>query len=109
MRFNKKRDAVDLEIFRALQAAHCKPVRGNDCDIYAMSRADLKGLLLEVKSKTGTLRPIQKSLQELFGARYFVVRTVSEALAACGVQMPKPIPWPEPDTEPVDKFIWTIP
>jgi hypothetical protein len=86
VRHNKKRDANDLEIFRALQDAFCDPVRGNDCDIYCKSRADMKGLMLEVKSKSGTLRPIQKSLQELFQDRYRVVRSVSEALAACGVQ-----------------------
>jgi hypothetical protein len=85
VRHNKKRDFGDKAIYDALKAAHCDPVRGNDCDIYCKSRADMKGLMLEVKSKTGTLRPIQKSLQALFQDRYRVVRSVSEALAACGV------------------------
>jgi hypothetical protein len=86
MRFNKKRDANDLEIFNALKAAHCNPVRGNDSDIYAISRADLKGLLIEVKTEKGKLRPIQKQLQAIFGERYKIVRSVPEALEACGVK-----------------------
>jgi hypothetical protein len=85
MRFNRKRDANDLEIFAALKAAHCKPVRGNDCDIYAMSRTDLKGVLIEVKSEKGVLRPIQRELQAIFGERYKICRSVDDALKACGV------------------------
>jgi hypothetical protein len=85
VRFNKQRDANELEIFRALEAAHCSPIRGQDVDVYAISRADMRGVMLEIKTKSGTLRPIQKSLQELFQDRYRVVRTIDEALAACGV------------------------
>lgn len=85
MRHNRKRDLNDKAIFDALKAAHCQPLRGNDCDIYALSRADFKGLLLEVKSEKGALREIQKQLQELFQERYHVVRSVTDALKACGV------------------------
>jgi hypothetical protein len=85
MRHNKKRDANDLEIFKALKAAHCKPVRGTDCDIYAISRTDLKGVLIEVKTEKGRLRPLQVELAALFQERYHVVRSVNEALRACGV------------------------
>jgi hypothetical protein len=85
VRFNKQRDANELEIFRALEAAHCSPLRGQDVDVYAISRADMRGVMLEIKTKSGTLRPIQKSLQELFGPRYHIVRSVREALEACGV------------------------
>jgi hypothetical protein len=86
MRFNKKRDANDKSIFDALKAAHCNPVRGNDSDIYCISRTDLKGLLIEVKTEKGRLRPIQKQLQAIFGERYRVVRSVAEALEACGIR-----------------------
>lgn len=85
MRFNKQRDANELAIFRALQAAHCKPVRGNDCDIYCISRADLKGMLIEVKNGKGQMRKIQTELREIFQDRYVVARSPAEALAACGV------------------------
>ncbi len=87
MRFNKKRDANDLEIFNALKDAHCSPVRGTDVDIFAISRTDQRGILLEVKSEKGALRPIQKQLQAIFGERYKIVRSVSEALEACGVRV----------------------
>ncbi len=86
MRFNKKRDHNDLEIFNALKDAHCSPVRGTDVDIFAISRTDSRGVLLEVKSGKGRLRPIQKQLQAIFGDRYCVVRSVPEALAACGIR-----------------------
>lgn len=84
MRHNKKRDFNDLEIYRALDDAYCAPVRGNDCDIYARHR-DGYGMLLEVKSAKGRLRPIQTALQLLFGERYAVVRDVNQALTACGI------------------------
>jgi hypothetical protein len=86
MRFACKRDQNEFEIFAALKAAHCQPVRGTDCDLYAISRTDMRGVLLEVKTEKGRLRPIQKQLQAIFGERYKVVRSVPEALAACGVQ-----------------------
>jgi hypothetical protein len=81
------RDHNEQEIFDALEAAHCRPLRGKDVDLFAISRADMQGILLEIKTKRGTLRPIQKSLQELFQDRYRVVRTIDEALAACGVKV----------------------
>lgn len=84
-RWKNKHDANHLEIFRALQAAGAKPIHGRDVDIYAQSRTDLRGVLIEVKSANGTLRPIQKSLQELFGDRYVICRSVEDALRACGV------------------------
>lgn len=88
MRHALKRDFVDLEIFRALEAAGCKPVRGRDVDLFAISRTDLQGVLLEVKDpkRRNNLRPIQKALKELFGSRYVVVTSVSEALEACGIK-----------------------
>lgn len=86
-RWANKRDVGDLEIFRALEQCGAKPVRGRDCDIYARSLTDLRGLLLEVKApgKRKNLRPIQRELQELFQSRYIVVESVDEALAAVGV------------------------
>jgi hypothetical protein len=86
-RFKKCRDSNELLIFRALQDAHCSPLRGQDVDVYAISRADMRGVMLEIKTKSGTLRPIQKSLQELFGDRYVICRSVEDALRACGVSV----------------------
>lgn len=86
IRFNLKRDHGDLEIYRALQAAGREPIRGRDSDQYAR-HVDGYGLLLEVKSAKGRLRPIQRELASLFGDRYRVVRSVAEALAACGVRV----------------------
>jgi hypothetical protein len=89
MRFNAQRDKNEMEIFRALQAAHCKPVRGRDVDIFAMSRTDMQGVLIEVKrpGKRKQLRPIQIELRALFGSRYVVCCTPDEALRACGVSL----------------------
>lgn len=84
MRFNLKRDANDLEIFRALEAAGCNPVRGRDTDIYARHRKGF-GVLIEVKVPGGRLRPLQKDLQGIFGAQYHVATTAEAALNACGV------------------------
>jgi hypothetical protein len=78
-----KRDANDMEIFRALQLAGCEPERGRDADIYA-KHFDGRGMILEVKVKKGRLRPLQIRLQALFGDRYHVVRSVTDALIACG-------------------------
>lgn len=86
MRYAKARDANDLEIYRALDQAYCAPIRGNDCDIYARHR-DGYGMLLEVKTAKGKLRPIQRDLQQLFGNRYAVVRDVESALSACGISL----------------------
>lgn len=84
MRFALKRDQNDAEIFRALYDAYCHPIRGRDCDIYAR-HVDGYGVLLEVKVEKGRLRKIQRELQALFKDRYYVVRSVPEALAACGI------------------------
>jgi len=83
-RFKCRRDANDLEIFRALKVAGRDPVRGRDSDIYARHIQGF-GLLLECKTRLGKLRPIQVELQAMFGDRYHVVRSVEEALRACGV------------------------
>jgi hypothetical protein len=84
-RWKNKRDANHLEIFRALQKAGRNPIHGRDVDIFC-GHVEGYGIMIEAKVIKGTLRPIQKSLQELFGNRYFVIRSVDEALAACGVQ-----------------------
>lgn len=45
-------------------------------------------VFMEVKSLTGTQRVTQKRFQALvqsFGLRYVIVRSVSEALSACGL------------------------
>lgn len=83
-RWKNRHDANHLAIYRALDEAYCAPIHGRDADIFARHR-DGYGLLLEVKTKKGTLRPIQKELQMLFGDRYRVVRDVEGALLACGV------------------------
>jgi hypothetical protein len=88
MRFAKQRDACDLAIFKALQAAGRKPVRGNDVDIFCLG-IDSRGVLIECKvpGKRNRLRPIQVKLKELFGDRYQVVTNVDEALLACGIKI----------------------
>jgi hypothetical protein len=83
-RWAMNRDLNDLTIFNALMDAHCNPIRGRDADIFCRHR-DGYGVLIEVKGKYGTLRPIQEKLQELFQDRYKVVRNVTEALQACGI------------------------
>lgn len=82
-RWANQRDKNDLEIFRALQVAGCEPIRGRDADIFARHSLG-HGMLLEVKQKKGRLRPLQHQLAELFGSRYQVVRSVEDALRACG-------------------------
>lgn len=82
-RWKNARDANDLEIFRALQAAGRNPIRGRDCDIYA-EHTQGHGVMLEVKTKNGRLRKIQSQLAGCFKDRYYVVRNVSEALQAVG-------------------------
>jgi hypothetical protein len=69
VRYAKKRDTNDGEIFKALQVAGCNPVRCTD---------------LEVKYRNGKLRDLQLKLQAIFKDRYRVVRSVEQALAACG-------------------------
>jgi len=82
-RFAAKRDSNEKSIFKALVTAGAQPIRGTDSDIYARHAKGF-GVLLEVKTKDGTLRPIQVELQALFGDRYHVVRSEEEALRACG-------------------------
>lgn len=86
VRFNKKRDKQDLEIFRALQAAGRDPVRCTDFDIGA-AHVDGYGVMIEVKSDKGKLRPIQVRLQEIFKDRYRVARSAEAALIACGLAL----------------------
>lgn len=84
MRHNKKRDSNDLEIFRALQVAGRDPVRCTDFDIGA-AHVDGYGVMIEVKSEKGTLRPLQARLQAIFKDRYKVARSAEAALIACGI------------------------
>lgn len=86
MRWAKKRDTNDCEIFTALATAGCNPVRCTDFDIGA-EHVDGYGVLLEVKYRNGKLRDLQIKLQAIFKDRYRVVRTVEQALAACGRAM----------------------
>jgi hypothetical protein len=83
-RWRCQRDKNELGIFNALLGAHRKPFRGRDTDIYALHVAGY-GVMLEVKTKDGTLRPIQEKLRDTFPGRYFVVRDVEDALVATGV------------------------
>ena len=83
MRYAKQRDANDAEIFKALQVAGCDPVRCTDFDIGAM-HSEGYGVILEVKTAKGRLRPLQLRLQAIFKDRYIVVRDVESALRACG-------------------------
>lgn len=82
-----KRDANERPIFDALAAAGCKPVRGTDCDIFCISRTDLRGMLIEIKvpGQTRSLTKLQIGLREIFQDRYAVVDSVDSALAAVGV------------------------
>lgn len=84
--YANKRDANEGLIFDALCEAYCHPIRGNDADIYAR-HVDGYAVMLEVKSAKGRLRKIQRELAGLFQHRYIVVRSVSGALAACGVKV----------------------
>jgi hypothetical protein len=83
MRFAKKRDQNDSEIFDALRIAGCDPVRCTDFDIGA-AHADGYGVMIEVKTAKGRLRPIQERLKDIFKDRYRVARSVEEALIAVG-------------------------
>jgi len=85
-RFACQRDANEMPIFKALQAAGREPIRLRDIDIVAV-HVDGHGVLLEVKVRKGKLQEIQKTLQRLFPGRYFVVRSVEAALSACGVSV----------------------
>lgn len=84
--YRNKRDANEADIFDALLDAFCAPIRGHDADIYAR-HVDGYGVMLEVKTAKGRLRKIQNELAWLFKDRYIVVRTPTEALQACGVQV----------------------
>lgn len=84
-RWARQRDLNELEIFNALLDAHRNPVRGTDIDIFA-DHVDGFGVLIEVKSRLGRMRPIQEALQRIFKDRYHVVRTREQALEACGVK-----------------------
>jgi hypothetical protein len=83
MRYAKRRDTNDLEIFRALEVAGCNPVRCTDFDIGAQ-HVDGYGLMLEVKHGKGRMRELQKKLQAIFKDRYRVVRSPEQALSECG-------------------------
>lgn len=87
MRHARARDRTEMAIFNALMDAHASPLRGTDVDIYAVSRADMQGVLIEVKTPQtrNRLRPIQIELRKRFGSRYVVVTSVQEALQAVGV------------------------
>jgi hypothetical protein len=84
-RWRNARDKNHLEIYRALQKAGRSPIHGRDADIYC-EHVSGHGLALEVKVAKGTMRPIQVQLAGLFKDRYYVVRSVSEALRACGIR-----------------------
>lgn len=84
MRFAKKRDTNDAEIFEALQLAGRNPVRCTDFDIGA-EHIDGYGLMLEVKHGKGHMRDLQVRLQGIFKDRYRVVRSPEQALCECGV------------------------
>lgn len=84
MRYALKRDENDASIFQALKAHGRNPVRFFDFDIGA-HHVDGSGVMLELKTAKGRLREKQVALQLLFGDRYRVVRSVQDALAACGV------------------------
>lgn len=85
-RFACQRDANEMPIFKALQVAGREPIRLRDVDILAVHTAGY-GVMLEVKVRKGKLQEIQKTWQRLFPGRYFVVRTVDQALVACGVSL----------------------
>ncbi len=78
-----QRDKNEMGIFDALVSAGAQPIRGRDTDIYAWHSAG-HGVMLEVKTKKGTLQPIQVELQAMFGDRYHVVRSEEDALRAVG-------------------------
>jgi hypothetical protein len=82
-RFAMRRDENEAEIFLALRVAGCDPMRGFDVDIFAC-HLDGYGVFLEVKSAKGKLRDKQVWLADRFKDRYHVVRTVNQALIACG-------------------------
>jgi hypothetical protein len=88
MRFKRRRDANEPEIFKALEWAGCDPMRLTDVDI-AARHADGYGVLIEVKTAKGAIRDIQVRLQNLFMDRYHICRTPEAALAACGIQVAK--------------------
>lgn len=83
-----KRDSNEGPIFDALQSAGCFPVRGTDVDIFCISRTDLKGLLIEIKTvgNKRRLTQLQRDLKEIFKDRYIVCDSVASALQAVGVR-----------------------
>jgi hypothetical protein len=83
MRYACRRDENEADIFTALQVAGCEPKRFFDFDIGARHVSGF-GVMLEIKVAKGKLREKQKWLQAMFKDRYHVVRTVSQALVACG-------------------------
>lgn len=85
MRFAKKRDQTEADIFSALAMAGRDPHRFDDFDI-AARHVDGHGLMLECKTGKGRLRDKQVKLQALFKDRYIVARTPEAALEACGIR-----------------------
>jgi hypothetical protein len=82
-RWRNQHDANHMEVFNALKVAGCEPVHGRDSDIYARHSLGY-GMLIEVKTPKGKLRPLQEKLRDLFQDRYVVARSPEDALRACG-------------------------
>jgi predicted mannosyl-3-phosphoglycerate phosphatase (HAD superfamily) len=83
MRYACRRDENEAAIYAALQVAGCEPKRFFDFDIGARHVSGF-GVMLEIKVAKGKLREKQEWLRDMFGDRYFVVRSPEQALAACG-------------------------
>jgi predicted mannosyl-3-phosphoglycerate phosphatase (HAD superfamily) len=82
-RFACRRDENEKIIFDALRVAGAEPKRFTDFDIGARHSSGV-GVMLEIKTAKGKLREKQEWLADMFGDRYFVVRTAEQALIACG-------------------------
>ena len=97
MAYARKRDSSEKAIFDALVKAGCDVERGTDCDLYVRVPAGYRYLsiwteahafMLECKTPGPNAKrrqPIQLRLQAIFGDRYRVVSTASEALIAVGL------------------------
>ena len=62
MRYARRRDDNEMDMFTALKVAGCNPVRCTDFDIGA-EHVDGYGLMIEVKMPKGRLQPLQEKLR----------------------------------------------
>jgi hypothetical protein len=84
-RWAKKRDSNEASIVNILRTFGATVIRSDAVDLIVGFRG--KNYLLEVKTKTGVLKPSQIHLRDFWAGKYDIVRNEHEALRAIGVDV----------------------